>query len=205
MVCLEPVPHSDDDAAQEMVSSIDRVQESISLLNREGQQTEWQTIFRQLIDRESIHGLVRGRCCRLLLEQNVLDEDELQRLTRLALSPATTAPRAAAWIEGVLRGSGLLVLHQDGLWRALNRWLSELTTETFEMLLPILRRAFSSFQSPERRAMGEKVKHLRVSSAETPATKKHGVIAEESTIHQARADTVLPILAHIMGVPFDGH
>ncbi len=72
------------------------------------------------------------------------------------------------------------------------------------MLLPILRRAFSSFQSPQRRAMGE-----RLSTCVYPRQKhqqqRNMVIVEESTIHQARADTVLPILAHIMGVPLDGH
>ena len=156
----------DDEAAQQMVVSIDKVQESVSLLNRAGQLEEWQGILRQLMESEGIAGLIRGRCCRLLLEQNVLDEEELQRLTRLALATANPAPQAAAWIEGILRGSALTVLHQDGLWRALDRWL-ELQAETFEALLPILRRAFSNFQPPERRQMGEKVKHLHTTDVGT--------------------------------------
>lgn len=186
----------DDDAAQQMTSSIDKVQDSVSLLNREEQSAEWQKTLRQLIENESIHGLVRGRCCRLLLEQQVLDEEELQRLTRLALSTATPAPQAASWVEGVLRGSGVVVLHQDDLWRALDSWMSDLNPETFETLLPILRRAFSSFQPPERRAMGEKVKHL-------PTSKQvRGNNAQQPTIElqEERANAVLTILAQIMGV-----
>jgi Family of unknown function (DUF5682) len=189
----------DDEAAQQMVVSIDKVQESVSLLNRAGQLEEWQGILRQLLESEGVSGLLRGRCCRLLLEQNVLDEEELQRLTRLALSIANPAPQAAAWIEGILRGSALTVLHQDGLWRALDRWLSELQGETFEALLPILRRAFSSFQPPERRQMGEKVKHLHATDAGTGTRGKWGV-RDLSKIHQERANSVLPILAQIMGV-----
>ncbi len=104
----------DDDAAQAMLESINHVQESVSLLNREDQQREWQKVLRQLINRDSVHGLVRGRCCRLLLEQKILDEEELQRLARLALSPVTPAPQAASWVEGVLHGSGLQLLHLDG-------------------------------------------------------------------------------------------
>jgi len=189
----------DDEAARQMMVSIDKVQDSVSLLNRAGQLGEWQGILRQLMESEGIAGLIRGRCCRLLLEQNVLDEEELQRLTRLALATANPAPQAAAWIEGILRGSALTVLHQDGLWRALDRWLSELQAETFEALLPILRRAFSNFQPPERHQMGEKVKHLHTTGVGTGTGGKNGA-RDLSKINQERANSVLPILAQIMGV-----
>ncbi|HZO74849.1 MAG TPA: DUF5682 family protein [Ktedonobacteraceae bacterium] len=193
----------DDDAARAMIASIDHVQGSVSLLNRDEQRQQWLTILRQLTERESIHGLVRGRCCRLLLEQNALDDEELQRQTRLALSLATPAPQAAAWIEGVLYGSGMLVLHQDGLWRALDAWMSDLPLDTFDALLPILRRAFSGFQQPERQKMGEKVKHLSSSSPAHAGSAAVGVT--RSDINQQRADKVLPVLAQIMGVEFNGN
>src|SRR5216683_601719 len=198
----------DDDAAAAMVDSIDHAQESLNTLNREDQQQAWQSILGQLIERESIHGLVRGRCCRLLLEQRALDDAELQRLARLALSPVTPPPQAAAWIEGVLRGSGLLLLHQDGLWLALDKWLSELVPDDFTALLPLLRRAFSSFQAPERRKMGEKVKRLHsMSPAGTGARMPGGLTstASQSGINQERADLVLPVLAKILGVKLDGN
>jgi len=193
----------DDDAAQQMLGSIDNVQGSVSLLDRQNQRGEWLDCLRKLMETEALHGLIRGRCCRLLLEQNVLDDEELQRLTGLALSTANPAPQAAAWIEGVLRGSALTILHQDGLWRALDRWLSDLNGETFEALLPILRRAFSDFQATERRKMGEKVKHL---TAE-PGTPGRASIADKKTrqINRERADAVLPVLAQILGVTSDGN
>src|SRR6266487_2194792 len=198
----------DDDAASAMVSSIDHAQESLNTLNREDQQQAWRGILRQLIERESIHGLVRGRCCRLLLEQRVLDDAELQRQARLALSPVTPAPQAAAWIEGVLRGSGLLLLHQDGLWLALDNWLSELAPDDFTALLPLLRRAFSGFQAPERRKMGEKVKRLRSTSPAGTGARASGGLAPTAShtdINQERANLVLPVLAKILGVKFDGN
>jgi len=189
----------DDDAAQQMVESIDHVQESLNILDRLDQLGEWQAALRQLIDRDTIHGLVRGRSCRLLLEQRAMNEEELQRLARLALSPVTPAPQAAAWVEGVLRGSGLQLLHQDGLWLALDNWLSELAADVFIKLLPLLRRAFSGFYVPERQKMGEKVKYLRSKpQAGTHTTGKPG------TLNQERADLVLPILAQILGVTLDG-
>ncbi len=104
----------------------------------------------------------------------------------------------------MLYGSGLLLLHQDGLWRALDLWLRELSAETFVALLPILRRAFSGFQDAERRAMGEKVQKLH-------ATTHTGSIGSDATtsllenINAERANQVLPVLAHILGVTYDGN
>src|SRR5258707_3488130 len=146
-------------AAASMIESVDRAQESVSLLDREDMRGDWQTVLRRLIDNNGVHGPVRWRCCRLLLEQRVLDEAELRRLAGLTLSPVVPAAQAAAWVEGVLRGSGLLLLHQDGLWSALDAWLADLSADLFVALLPMLRRAFSGFQPPERQRMGEMVKH----------------------------------------------
>ena len=97
------------------------------------------------------------------------------------------------------RGSGLLLLQQDGLWAALDGWLCDLAPDTFVELLPLLRRAFANFQPPERRAMGEKVKRLRRDAAGdwAPAT---GDMDGMDGIDRARADLVLPVLARILGV-----
>jgi hypothetical protein len=185
-----------------MAQSIEHVQASVVLLDRADQRAEWQATLRALLGRESIHGLVRGRCCRLLLDAAALSEDELQRLANLALSPAVPAPQAAAWVEGVLRGSGHRLLHQDGLWRALDAWLRELTPEAFVALLPLLRRAFSGFVAPERRAMGEKVKRLQAPAPDEMRASGTGQLDQErseATINRERADRVLPVLAHILG------
>jgi hypothetical protein len=181
----------DDEAALKIVAGLNLVQQSLNLLDRQEQLDEWQTILRKLIEREAIHGMVRGRSCRLLLEQGVLEEEDLQRLARLALSPAAPTDQAAAWIEGILRGSGILLLHQERLWLALDDWLRRLQPETFTTLLPLLRRTFSEFQPPERRAMGDKVRHLH--------KKSQAVQTAEEPLEEERAARVLPILAQILG------
>lgn len=194
----------DDDAAKVMITSINNVNDALALLNQDEQRQAWQGLLRRLMERQDIHGLIRGRCCRLLLEQHVMDSEELQRQTGLLLAPAVPAIQAANWIEGVLTGSGFLVLHLDDLWRALNNWMSELPSETFEQLLPILRRAFSEFQAPERRAMGEKVKNLS-QSASVQGHSGATAEADGRRLHQERAESVLPLLAQIMGVNFNGN
>src|SRR6266702_4498478 len=117
----------------------------------------------------------------MILEQNILDKDEMQRLSTLALSPVNAAAQAAAWIEGVLYGGGVGILHLNGLWRALDGWLKELPGDVFEAQLPILRRAFSHFQSPERSRMAAKVKHLYAPGART---RGQGETQEDTTINR---------------------
>ena len=187
----------DDAAAGAMVGSIDRAQESLVTLDRADLRADWRGALGRLVGRETIHGLVRGRSCRLLLEDGAIDGDEVQRLARLALSPATATPQAAAWIAGVVRGSALLLLQQEGLWSALDAWLRELSSEAFTEALPLVRRAFGDFGPPERRAMGEKVKRLgRDGGAMAVASGDEGAMAG---IDRARADLVLPVLARILG------
>jgi hypothetical protein len=183
----------DDDAASRMAASVTRVHESLGVLDLPDLREEWREVLGRLADLEGAHGLVRGYACRLLVDQGALDTAEVARRARLALSPAVPARDAAAWIEGLLRGSGLLLLHHDALWEALDAWLVELSPDTFPEILPLLRRAFSEFQAPERRKMGEKVKHLGRGTAAIARPAEAGVDVE-------RAARVLPVLAQILGV-----
>jgi hypothetical protein len=109
-------------------------------------------------------------------------------------------------VEGVLRGSGLVLIHQDDLWRALDAWLRELPVEAFVALLPLLRRSFSGFAPPERRAMGDKVKRLRPSAGAgeaslAPTVAQGGEPVPGAALNRERANRVLPILAQILGQP----
>jgi hypothetical protein len=190
----------DDDAAREMAGSIGSVDECVNLLDRPGMAGRWRAVLRPLVENEGVHALVRGWCCRLLLDAGDLDEDGLHRLAGLALSPAVPAPEAAAWVEGVLRGSGLVLLQRTGLWLALDGWLTGLAPDTFINLLPLVRRAFSDFEPAERRAMGEKVRKL---GSGREAHTEHAMGGTGDLNHR-RASRTLPVLARILGVEHDG-
>jgi hypothetical protein len=189
----------DDDAAAQMVENTGGVQGALDLLDDAALRTAWQGVLQDLLERDNVHGLVRGWFARLLLEKGCLAQDALSRLARLALARAHPPAQAAAWIEGLLRGSGMLLLQLDGLWRALDAWLCDLHAEVFMATLPLLRRAFANFAPPERRAMGEKVKRLGDSAAPSA-----GSTAETDDLDAARVARVLPILAHVLGVSPDG-
>ncbi|SFI08994.1 DUF5682 family protein [Planctomicrobium piriforme] len=185
----------DDDAAARLVEAMAQVQSALDLLQWPFLADDWRERLRSLAE-GSMHGLIRGWCCRSLLEQGLIDAGELDGLTRRALSRGVDPAQAAAWITGLLRGSGLLLLHQDLVWLVMDAWLSDLSDETFMATLPLLRRAFSEFSPAERRQMGSKLKRLQPDTVESARS----VRDERPALNSARAALVLPVLAQILGV-----
>jgi hypothetical protein len=146
----------------------------------------------RLADQRSLHGLLAGRCCRLLHDQSALEAAELVRRLRLALSPAAEPAQAAAWVEGLLRGSGLLLLHDGALWTVLDTWLADLPAEAFTQILPLLRRTFATFSPAERRQMGERAGRGRADVAAARA---------DPALDLAQAEAALPLIAQLLGLP----
>lgn len=131
---------------------------AISLLQQEMYRRQWFRVLGHLAQREKIHGSIGGVSCRLLLDAGEIEVEEVERLMGLALSTVVAPPHAAAWIEGFLDGSGLLLLHDDRLFAVLDRWLRSLPEKAFVAVLPLLRRTFSTFEPAERRQIGAKVR-----------------------------------------------
>ena len=181
----------DDEAARAMFGKIQATNAAIGLLQNPDQTALWQGALLKLADQAGLHGLLAGHACRLLFEQNALPPPETARRMGLALSLASEPAQAAAWLEGFLHGSGLLLLHNDTLWEILDQWVSGLTGEAFTQLLPLLRRTFAHFPAPERRQLGERVK--RGGAGRGPA-------AVEADVDVTRADWVLPLAARVLGL-----
>ncbi|MFP4578423.1 MAG: DUF5682 family protein [Coleofasciculus sp.] len=181
----------DDQAARHIDQRIQQMNYAISLLNNPDYKQSWQQVLWQLADQANLHGLLAGRSCRLLLDAGVLTGNQASRRLEFALSQASETPQAAAWVEGFLQGSGLLLLHDSTLWQIIDDWVTQLPGETFTEILPLLRRTFAQFSTAERRQIGERVK--RGTSVEVI-----GVGEEE--LDSDRANAVLPIVAQLLGV-----
>jgi hypothetical protein len=185
-----------DEAAAAMFDRVVAVNAAISLLQKEEHLAAWRGAMTRMADQRGLHGLVAGRCCRLLVDAGAFTADEAARRLSLALSTANEPAQAAAWIEGLLRGSGLLLLHDETLWRTLDEWLTALPGDGFTALLALLRRTFSTFTSPERRQIGEQARRgmARVSRAAT------GDQSRAEDFDQARAEAALPLAARLLGL-----
>ncbi|QPP10626.1 hypothetical protein G4Z16_11650 [Streptomyces bathyalis] len=178
-----------------------------------GVQSRWRGVLRKLASRDRIPGLVRGRCVRLLLDDAQLAQAEAGRLMGLALSPGTSPPEAAAWIEGFLAGGGMLLVHDERLLALVDGWLSSVPGEAFTDVLPLLRRTFAGFDSGVRRTVGELVRRGGLSTAADAGGAHNGPGGAGSSLpplrpvrpgfgyglDEARADAVLPTLRLLLG------
>ena len=182
----------DDDAAKQMLDAIASTHSAIKLLQQDRHTKTWSVVLMQLCDLAGMHGLIAGHSCRLLLDEGSLQGTEAARRLGLALSLANEPAQAAAWVEGFLQGSGLILLHDDSIWEVIDDWITELKDDAFTALLPLLRRTFSNFPPPERRQMGERVRLGK-------GTRQN--VSMDETFDHARATNSLPLIAELLGLP----
>ncbi|NJP05033.1 MAG: hypothetical protein HC837_05090 [Chloroflexaceae bacterium] len=185
----------DDDAASEMFKSLIACNQVITMLQQPEQHAAWQGVLQRLADQTGLHGLLAGRCIRLLFDQHALDAAEVARRMGLECSPANPPEHAASWIEGFLVSSGEILVHDHVLWQVIDSWVMSLTPSVFEQLLPLLRRTFSTFAAPVRRRLGERV---RTAAEAGPTVTAHHT--EQSTLDHERAARVLPVVARLLGI-----
>lgn len=193
----------DDEAAAGLTQRLVGVQSAIALLQQPDALAQWHQVLTQLSDQPRLHGLVTGRCCRLLFEAGLFTPAETTRRLGVALSTATDPSQAAAWVEGFLAGNGLLLLHHPHLWQVLDDWVMQQSETDFVTLLPLLRRTFASFTAPERRQMGERVRQSQ--SQAKPQTAQPDEPAQsaqpvEPSFDCDRADEALPLIAQLLGL-----
>ena len=98
-----------------MYERIVNVNGAIALLQKQEHATLWQSTLAAMSGQQTLHGLMAGRCCRLLFEAQIFSAEETARRLSFALSTASDPVQAAAWLAGFLRGSGLLLLHDARL------------------------------------------------------------------------------------------
>ncbi|MFJ8820188.1 DUF5682 family protein [Streptomyces sp. NPDC102467] len=190
----------DTDAADEMRGHIDGVHSAVGLLEDAALRERWRAVLRVLAARDSVAGVVRGRCARILLDEGALDDDGAARLMGLALSPGTPPDEAAAWIEGFVgggAGGGLLLVHDERLLGLVDAWLTGVSGTAFTDVLPLLRRTFSAYEAGVRRSLGELVRRGPAASASAGAG---GVPGFADELDPDRADAVVPVVRMLLGV-----
>jgi Family of unknown function (DUF5682) len=153
---------------------------------------DWLAALKTLASQSTLHGLLAGHATRLLLDARHSTADEAATSMSLALSAGGDPARAAFWIEGFLKGSGILLLHDAALWKVLDEWLIGLSSDAFANTLPLLRRSFALFPAPERKQMGQRVKNGTRKSAKSQFL--------FTDFDESRAAAALPLLGKILGL-----
>ncbi|WP_019906001.1 DUF5682 family protein [Methylobacterium sp. 77] len=181
----------DDEAAASAMARIVGVSAAIALLEEPDLSTTWNEALRGLADQAHVHGRVVGRAVRLLFDGGLLTAAQAGDRLRLALSRASGAAAAAAWIDGFMEESGMALIHGGTLLAVLDDWLSGLDATIFTELLPLLRRTFATIPQGERRAIGEALVRPGESVTDGEGTGRY--------FDAERAARVLPILRLLLG------
>lgn len=209
----------DQDAALEMRGHVDAVHQAVGLLGElgagpagspgvaamgaAGMRGRWNSVLRVLGERDSIAGVVRGRCVRILLDAGELAEGEAGRYMGLALSRGTEPAEAAAWIEGFVgggSGGGMLLVHDERLLGLVDAWLSGVPDRAFTDVLPLLRRTFSAYEPGVRRTLGELVRRgTGAGAGDGGSAVAGGIPGFGAELDEERADAVLPVLSLLLG------
>ncbi len=185
------------EAAGDMLERVNAMQNVITTLQHKEHRDNWQQVLKTLVDMPNAHGLLAGRSCRILLESKVFTSaDTMQRLERaLFLSPVASRTieellRTAFWLEGFLKGSGLLLIHDEVLWQLIDNWIERVNGEQFVEVLPLLRRTFSGFNENIRQQLSERVKTGEIKASEVVPTE----------FNQQQAEKILPLLRQLLGI-----
>ena len=183
----------DDEAARAMRARIVAVHQAIRLIGQESHRTQWRPALRRLAVLGGTHGLLSGLTARLLFDEIPEEAEATALRMSQALSSGNEPAAAAAWLEGFLHQSGLILLHDDRLWSALDAWVASLTGDHFLNILPLVRRTFTSFPASERTQLGERARHAGSASAGRPAA----ALAEWNP---ERARQPVPVLRALFGL-----
>ncbi|TPG63789.1 DUF5682 family protein [Hymenobacter nivis] len=145
----------DYDAARPLLARLEATHQALRLLEQPAHEAAWYGALAAVQRNAASNGLLAGAAARFLFDAQHADADATATTLGLALAPAQPTDYATAWIEGFLRGSGLLLIHHHELFALLDAWLGALPEDTFREIVPLLRRAFTDFSLPERRQLLE--------------------------------------------------
>ena len=189
----------DEKAAADMVERLTAAGSAVRLIQDPEATERWRGALLRLADRPAIRPLVAGRATRLLHDEAALRADGVMSRLERALTPGGSpevARYAADWLDGFLRDSGLLLVHDRNLWNAIDRWLVGMGDERFQFVLPLLRRTFADYPETVRRQLQDRLR-------ETGRDRRPGT-TEGPRFDRERAAAVVPTLGRLLGIELEG-
>lgn len=182
----------DADTAGALTDECSSMQHSMQLLQVAEFTAQWQQCLQQLANNQQAAPIIRGFATRQLMDYKLLMGEELYKNFHSSTSSGAAPAEAAAWLEGFLKGSGIVLLLDESLWQVVDDWVGTLEEEAFTQVLPLLRRTFATFTPTERRKMGEKARMGGRSGTALP-------VREEDFDHE-RAAGSLPVIWQLLGI-----
>jgi hypothetical protein len=185
------------EVAGDLRAKLGRLDAAMNLIEDQALSEAWRRALGLLADDASAHPLLRGQATRALYDHGILASEPAALHLSRALSPAVATPAAGDWLDGFLGQSGQILLHDPTLRRIIDGWLISIGEQEFTNLLPVLRRAFSTFDRNERRRLLDELAKMPTAPlvVEQRASRSSAALTEEAPGFAA----ALPLLLTILG------
>ncbi len=183
----------DEQNSNDMFELISKVNNAVEILEDDNVREAWYKALEEIVNKQGVHNVIIGCTVRLLFDNNRLTKEASSNLFSYFLSASNEPVDVAHWMEGFLRGSGLILIYDDRIWNLIYKWVEQVEHEVFMELLPVLRRAFSKFPFGERRQIGQKAKSGLTSSS-TIDTGDETIAFDEQ-----QAASILPFITKLLG------
>jgi uncharacterized protein DUF5682 len=180
----------DDEAAGQLSGLVDAAHSGLGLLDDAALAADWRAALRRVATGDRQPGVLAGRATRLLLDGGAMESEEAAAAMSRALSPGGDTAVGAAWVEGFLGTSGLVLVHDAALLALLDEWVSGVAGDAFTAVLPLLRRSFGALPDAERRQIGARVREGAGGAAAAAAA---------ASLDAERAAPALALVARILG------
>ncbi len=152
---LYSATNCDDNAVRNMMHAIDELNKVALEFHEQVDEELWIDKLLQLSDSDDRNPLLSGYACAILLERGAMENDTLSKEVARRISPGIPADLGAGWFEGLAQRNRYALLARQAMWQQLEDYIASLDEEQFRRALVFLRRAFSAFNTGEKRTIAE--------------------------------------------------
>jgi hypothetical protein len=181
----------DDEAAEAMRRALTDFDAALGPLGDDHLDEEWKRRLALLADDPGAVPLVAGLARRRLYDRAAMDEHEVAAAFSRALSPSLPPKSVGQWLDGFLGSAAEVIIHDRPLFALIDDWIAAQEETDFMEVLPMLRRAFGSFDAGARRRL----------LAEIGKPRRAEPLPAEAEPDSPGFEKALPLLFRILGMP----
>ncbi|MNU33117.1 hypothetical protein D3C71_216750 [compost metagenome] len=182
----------EEDAAAQRTDAMREYDEVLVPFGDEGLVSEWRRQLAMIVDDDGVAAPVAGLSLRRLHDQKIWDEERIAASFSRHIV-GETPQHAGSFLEAFLKGAAEILVQDAALLFIVDEWVSGLDEENFMETLPLMRRAFSEFETSGRRRVLERVSAGRRETA-------GAVIFADDAVNDESFERALPLLRTILGI-----
>lgn len=187
-----------DEAARKLKDSLSQVNIALNTLNDAACAQIWQDFIAKVQASGKVHPLLSGCTTRLMRDHHTMTNELILQALSYYSSAGNSPSAMAFWFEGFLEHSGTVLLLDEVLWGLVNSFICNLDAESFQQVLPILRRTFATFEQQERTQLGQKAKNFDPNKVKTSSS---ATLSRRGLPDDKLARPVITLVCSFLGVP----